>query len=374
MTISNPKFSVVIATHGRAELLVKLLESLNRARSSTSALIEILVVDSTPITEASAIHKACAELGVSLINGQLSVRCKRNLGARSATGDWLFFVDSDCEVSYEIFNVYKHAIEQNPDIRAMAGPTVFRGEETPFTRLIQTSSLLSPFRQPSEKTNLLWSTTSNLLVRKDAFDAINGFRENFPFRLGGDDTDFCLRLCDAFHKIISVPEAVCFHSWATWSRPISVVRRAFRWGWMHSILLREHPRYRRIDAPGLPAHTLMCTLIAFVAAAITGAIHLLITPVLFVALAVIFHAFFMSLRASKPLSTFFEDITLAFVELPFGFGKIVGSLSNVSLAGIFFRLDVDDVAAYKVFPETARALWCDYLAFLCITFLIGWML
>ena len=374
MTISNPKFSVVIASHGRAGLLVKLLESLNLARYSTEADVEVLVVDSTPVAEASAIHKACAELNVILINGPLSVRRKRNLGARSATGDWLFFVDSDCEVSQDIFNTYIRAINSNPEFRAMAGPTVFRGEETFFTRLIQKSSLLSPFRQPADAKCILWATTSNFLVRKDSFDVLNGFRENFPFRLGGDDTDFCLRLRDKSYKIITVPEAVCFHSWATWSRPASVVRRSFRWGWMHSVLLREHPNYRRIDAPGLPAHSLACILIAIAGALLTGAIYILIAPVLFVMIAVLLHAFFVALRTTKPLLAFLEDITLALVELPFGFGRLVGALSRGSLAEIFFRLDVDDVAVYKIFPDTARALWCDYLAFLCVTFFIGRLL
>jgi GT2 family glycosyltransferase len=374
MTVYVPKFSVVIASHGRAELLVKLLESLKEARMSTDAHVEILIVDSTPAAKAKAIQKACAELGVILINGPLSVRCKRNLGASSATGDWLFFVDSDCEVSQEIFNIYRRAIDNNPEFRAGAGPTIFRGGETSFTKLIQNSSLLSPFRQPIGEKYLLWATTSNLLVRKDVFDALNGFRENFPFRLGGDDTDFCLRLRDASYQLIAVPEATCFHSWTTWSNPFLVVRRSFRWGWMHSRLLLEYPHYRRIDAPSLPLHTLMCALLAFIGVALTEAMHILIMPVLFVVLAVMFHAFSVSVQATKPLSTFLEDIVLAIVELPFGFGRAIGALASFSLVGVFFRLDANDVAAYKVFPETARSLLCDNAAFLCAAFFVGWMI
>jgi GT2 family glycosyltransferase len=371
MTISIPKFSVIIASHGRAELLVKLLESLNQAKNSTEAHVEILVVDSTPEIKVSAIQKACTELDVILINGPLSVRQKRNLGASSATGDWLFFVDSDCEVSQEIFNIYKRAINDTPEFIAGAGPTVFQGGETPFTRLMQYSSLLSPFRQPTETKKLLWATTSNLIVRKDVFDSLNGFRENFPFRLGGDDTDFCLRLHDKSYQLISVPEAVCYHSWNTWSKPTLVARRSFRWGWMTAILLRDHPRYRRIDVPTLPAHTLACLLIA-IAGAITGSLHLLLTPVIFVVLAVLFHAFSVSVRAKKPISAFFEDISLGFVELPFGFGRVIGSIANFSLLGVFYRLDADDVGVYKVFPETARSLLCDNFAFLCVALFIGW--
>jgi len=373
MTISIPKISVVIASHGRTELLVKLLESLNRAKNHTDIHIEILVVDSTSAVKASVIQKACNELGATLINGTLSVRRKRNLGAGSATGDWLFFVDSDCEVSEDIFNVYRRMFESNPEFRAGAGPTVFRGEETPFTRRIQNSSLLSPFQQPAVAKYLLWATTSNLLVRKDVFDTLNGFREDFPFRLGGDDTDFCLRLRDMSYQLVAVPKAICFHSWATWSKPATVVRRSFRWGWMHSILLREHPRYRRIDTPDFPTHTLACILIAFIGAVLTGAIHLLIAPVLFVVLAIMFHAFSVSVRASKPLSVFFEDMVLALIELPFGFGRVIGSLASFSFVGVFFRLDADDVGVYKIFPATTRSLLCDNFAFLCVAFFVGWI-
>jgi hypothetical protein len=143
---------------------------------------------------------------------------------------------------------------------------------------------------------------------------------------------------------------------------------------MHSCLLHEHLHYRRIDAPSLPVHTLICTLLAFTGAALTGAIQILIMPVLFVVLATMFHALSVSVQANKPLSTFLEDIMLAIVELPFGFGRVIGSLARFSLVGVFFRLDVNDVAAYKVFPETARSLLCDNAAFLCVAFFVGWII
>ena len=371
MIIPVPKFSVIIASHGRASLLTKLLESLNQARFSTDASVEILVVDSTPAREDSAIHEACARLGATLIKGPLSVRIKRNMGARSATGNWLFFIDSDCEASLEIFNHYKKVIDDNPEFKAGAGPTIFRNDETPFTKLIQYSSLLAPFRQPAAVGTVLWATTSNLVVRKDVFDAVGGFRENFPFRLGGDDTDFCLRLHSVNHHIQSVPEAVCFHSWHTWSHPFLLIRRSFRWGWMHAILLRDHPRYRRIDAPGLPVHTLACVILACIGAFAGSMWWLLLVPIFFMILSVFFHAVFVSVKVASPQRAFAKDLMLALVELPFGFGRVAGSLANISVLGLFFRLDVNDIAAYQMFPETARGLWCDSLAFLCIAFCIG---
>lgn len=372
MSTLNKGFSVIVASHGRVELLVKLLESLNHSRSSIDENVEVLVIDSTPMDQSEAIRDICERLGAILIEGPLNVRRKRNLGARSATREWLFFVDSDSEASQHIFEAYRCAFETDPGVCVAAGPTVFQVGETTFTKLIYNSSLLSPFQRPNNAGSLLWATTSNLCVRRNVFETLGGFREDFPFRLGGDDTDLCLRLRDNGHRVVAVPEAMCFHSSATWSRPLSVVRRSFRWGWMHSRLLRDHPRYRRFDAPSLPVHSLACLVIALVGS-LAGVVQLLLAPVLYVVLAVMLHAVLVSARASNRRLALLEDLTLALVELPFGFGRALGSLASGSLIGVLYRLDADDTAMDSGFPETVRSLWSDHLAFLFIAFFIGWV-
>lgn len=367
-----PDFSVVVAAYGRTELLEILLRSLNRSRSDCSASVELIVVDSTPAPELQRIRDACERAGATFIKGPVSVRRKRNLGSSLAKGRWLLFVDSDCEVSQGIFSAYLLAIDSEPMLAVAAGPTVFRGDENRFTQLIKSSSLLSPFHQPAAHGSLLWATTSNLLVKKESFQAVGGFREDFPFRLGGDDTDLCLRLRDRGLSVTAVPNAVTFHSWASWRSVSSVVRRSFRWGWVHSRLLRDHERYRRIDAPGLPVHALACTVIAMVGA-VAGRPRLLLLPGLFVAFAVVLHALFVAVRAEKRLFAFMEDLALALVELPFGFGKVAGSLANGSFAGLFLRLDGDDAEMDRGFAETVRCLWSDHIAFLLMAFFIGWV-
>jgi glycosyltransferase involved in cell wall biosynthesis len=371
---TQPAYSVVVATHGRASLVERLLETLakSRAHLSTGSDLEILVVDSSDRANRLAIESACDRFGATLLGGDPSVRRKRNLGARSARGDWLLFIDSDCETSPALFEAYRRATASDPTIAVAAGPTVFREAETPFTRRISRSSLLGPFHRPAGPSKELpWATTSNLLVRRAAFESVGGFREDFPFRLGGDDTDLCLRLRDAGHLVIGVPEAIVFHSWRTWSRPLSVVRRSFRWGWMHAVLLAKHPAYRRIDAPGLPVHFLLLLLLA-AGNALAGDYSMTWMPLIFVFLAVILHAVLASVATSRPVSAFAEDLSLAFVELPFGFGRIFGSLARGSFVGVLFRLDIDDSAMDSGFAETVRSLWSDHVALLIVAALVGW--
>ena len=369
---TTPIFSVVVASHGRAALLERLLDSIAGCRTQSGPIIEILVIDSTHRAHRPAIQAACRRFDCSLIDGELSVRQKRNLGARTATGEWLLFIDSDCEASAGLFDAYRNAFWVDPTLQIAAGPTIFQGGETTFTRLIANSSLFAPFRHPATRSrHILWATTSNLLIRRTAFESVGGFCEDFPFRLGGDDTDLCLRLRDAGHHVVAVPQATCHHSWNTWNSPISVARRSFRWGWMHALLLRKHPTYRRLDAPGLAIHTILCLLISIVAA-VHGKWLLLAMPLVFVLVAISLHAVFISAGARKPWRAFVEDIALAFVELPFGFGRVLGSLASGSFVGVLYRLDTNDIAMDSGFPETVRSLWCDHLSFMAIAILIGW--
>jgi hypothetical protein len=371
MSADKALFSIIVAAHGRERLLMRLLESLVRCREDSGLNMEILVVDSTPAKELGAIAEECAHLGAIRIQAPLSVRKKRNIGASEAQGIWLLFIDSDCEVPVGFLSAYKRAVDSHDGLRIAAGPTIFRGAETPFTHLIADSSLLAPFRRPSEAgRTLLWSTTSNLLVNREVFMNAGGFREKLPFLLGGDDTDLCLRLRNAGYEIVAVPEAECFHSWATWGHPWAVMKRSARWGWMHSHLLRDYPQYRRIDSPGLPAHCL-ATIIIAAAGIISGIWLALFLPVIFATLAILFHAILAASSDKNHWRAFRSDLALAAVELPFGFGRACGSLASGSLVGIFYRLDNNDSFMDVIFPETVRALWSDHLAFLVAALLVG---
>ena len=365
-------FSVIVASHGRSGLVEQLLASLQAARAAITADVEVLIVDSSSRPQAQVIRNACIKYGAEFLPGPLSVRRKRNIGARSATGKWLLFVDSDCEASPGLFAAYQECFTAKPQVCVAAGPTVFRGEQTTFVQLIKTSSLFAPFCAPAVQGALLWATTSNLLVRRDIFESFGGFREQYPFRLGGDDTDLCLRMRDKGHQLMAAPAALCYHSWSTWSKPAAVFRRSFRWGWMHALLLRDHLRYRRLDAPGLPVHFLFCLVIAL-AGALAGAPLMALAPVLFIVLAVVLHALLAAARAGNRLRALLEDLCLAFVELPFGFGRALGSLAGGSLLGLFYRLDADDAAMDSMFPETVRSQWSDHIALLGTAFFAGWL-
>ena len=365
-------YSVVIPLEGRVPFVKRLMASIRNADLPAGTKVEILVLDSSAPPEAEAIQTLCADFGARYLRGSRSVRQKRNQGAAKTHYPYLLFLDSDCEASADLFVAYSYFVRSAEGVEwlAAAGPTHFRGGETPFTRLIQHSSLLSPFRFPKEEGTLLWATTSNFLVSRKAFELVGGFREDFPWRLGGDDTEFCLRLYEAGGRIRAVPRAVCFHSWQTWSSPLALVRRSFRWGWIQALILQDHKRFRRYAAPGLPVYFLGCLLVSLVATGL-GFPAILVVPPVFLFLTIVIHAILSASVGESFGAGFVSDLVLALVECPFGFGKMFGSLSRGTLVGIFYRLGVDDADMDRQFPEMVKDLWSNNIALLLTALLLA---
>lgn len=359
-------YSVIIPNEGRAILLKRLLKSLRCAVVPINTEIEIIVVDSSELIVGNEIQEICREFDVLYLLGSHNVRQKRNHGARHSQHDYLLFLDSDCEASKDLFFAYTRFIQSNPDldgILAAAGPTVFRGEEKYFTKVINDSSLLTPFKAPCDQGILLWTTTSNFLVSKMAFNKIHGFCEDFPFRLGGDDTDFGLRLHQAGCNIKTEPDAVVYHSWQTWASPLPVMKRSFRWGWMHAVLLKKHKSFRRWAPPGLPVYFFSCLMFSIIAA-FSGRLVTLFMPLIFLLLAVVFHALFSAIQSVSFRKVFLTDLILALVECPFGFGKVVGSIANRSFTGIFYKIGIDDSEMNYSFSEMVNDLWSNNISLL----------
>ena len=369
--VSRPRgVSIVVPVEGREGLVRDLLKSIRECNSPKATQLEIIIVDSSKGEAAHAIAESCCTYNARCLQGDRSVRKKRNVGASEASFDHILFLDSDCTASKDLLVTYEEFImaqRNHGPCFAGAGPTVFRGEETWFTERLKHSSLLGPFQIMDNGATRLWATTSNLLVSREAFDAARGFPENLPFRLGGDDTDFGLRLAEKDIPLWNVPAARVHHSWKTWQRPLAVMRRSFRWGVMQNYLLAAHPRFRRPAAPDFAVYLTLVIIVAFALLypAGTGA---LLLPLVFAASSLAGHALLAGIRNGAFVEGFVTDLVLASVECPFGLGKVWGAIFNHSLRGVFFRLGRDDRDMNFQFPEIVADLWFNNLGLLAALF------
>ena len=92
-------FSIVIPTWNRSELVEALLKSVYDERERyTAGSTEVLIVDSSTGDEKDSIISSCKKYDAIYVEGDDSVRKKRNKGIRLSKYDYILFIDSDVVV------------------------------------------------------------------------------------------------------------------------------------------------------------------------------------------------------------------------------------------------------------------------------------
>ena len=200
--MTTPKFTVVIPTCRRNDLLARCLDKLAPdAQTLPAAEYEIIVSDDgSPDANARALVESRYP-GVRWLQGpRRGPAANRNFGASHATAPWLVFTDDDCMPQPEwLAAFFSHvAIGVNGGCRVLEGRTECGVER------------IGPFEQApgNDKGGLLWSC--NFAIERALFERMGGFDAGFPYP-HLEDVDFRLRLDDAKEPYRFVPEARILH-------------------------------------------------------------------------------------------------------------------------------------------------------------------
>lgn len=243
-------FSIVIPTWNRSELVDALLKSLYDERSRYKlGNTEVLIVDSSIGGEKDNIVSSCKKYDAVYIEGDDSVRKKRNKGIRSAKYDYILFIDSDVTVEKGLLDEYVEAYKNpyNVKLGGVLGYTEFIGKRTFWWKMLERTSLVNSFSFARDYPFHSWTIGNNVSFKKTVLEEIGMFEENFPFKLGGDDLDMTYRVTKAGYMIGSAPNAVTYHSRKTWNNYKAVHDRAKRWGTMENFIVGRHPElYKKV--------------------------------------------------------------------------------------------------------------------------------
>lgn len=129
------RFSVVIATYNRAELLPHAIESVVR---QTFPDWELVVVDdgSTDATREAVGSVADPRIRYIALPENRGATEARNRGVAEARGDWVLVWDSDDELAPHALETLASAIIKNPDADIVSAPAVpmRKGREEPWAR------------------------------------------------------------------------------------------------------------------------------------------------------------------------------------------------------------------------------------------------
>lgn len=206
------ELSVITLVRNRASHLQRLIEGL---ASSTTWPHELIVVDMSD----NAIEIPDLPFSSRRIDfgaKRLALAEARNRGARSSNGRRLLFLDVDCIPRANLVEIMDRELTAIdavicPEVRYL-GPN---GAQHRTDVELERVSIRHPVRVFPEhgsriETNpgLFWSLTFGM--RRDRFDALNGFDEGYD-GYGAEDTDFGFRVKEARLPLVFSSETGSFH-------------------------------------------------------------------------------------------------------------------------------------------------------------------
>lgn len=188
----------------------------NSVRKNLKCSFEILVVNNSPEDDLSKIE------GVTLINNlNKGFSQANNLAAKYAKGEYLFFLNADTILKKDFSQEFLHVFNKMefgavglglvyPDGRYQLSywkENKFMNEiknkniETAFIK--NDIAIIYEYTSNSTKREVEWVSGAALIIKKEIFERINGFDEEFF--LFYEDADLCKRLNDAGLKSYYFP-------------------------------------------------------------------------------------------------------------------------------------------------------------------------
>ena len=243
MTQDSWRFSIVVPTYNRREVLVDSMRSLAGVETPWPCEL-VVVVDGSTDGTAEAARDVPMPFPVRVIeqpNG--GAASARNTGAAQARGEYLLFLDDDMVADPKLLIEHDAVLSRGADAavghipvhpdspRTLLTAGVERWARQRHERLARTSGALA-------LGDLL---TGQLSVRADVFAAANGFDEAFNAdgSFGAEDTDFLHRLLQSGAVVSYAPGAVTHQRYVV--TPDQYLRQWRQGGRADAVLARKHP-------------------------------------------------------------------------------------------------------------------------------------
>jgi glycosyltransferase involved in cell wall biosynthesis len=217
--------SVVIPAYNAEATLRECLKALG-TQSLSRARYEVIVVD-------DGSQDGTAEIARQFVGVRLErqrnggAASARNCGWRGARGEWIAFIDSDCVPSRgwlaALLNAVRSRGEDERSAFGAAGKTLGLESSTEAARFADLVGSLDAERYLSHP-RWPFAPSCNLMYRRDALAACNGFDERFRTY---EACDLHTRLRECVRgRFVYVPRAVVFHrhraSWrAYWKQQVA---------------------------------------------------------------------------------------------------------------------------------------------------------
>jgi len=222
--VSRPEVSVVMPFGGEADALAPASDSLRGIDHRPGD--ELILADNSgagPLagrSPAGGAHETIEVIVVS-VAGERSPAHARNVGAASASAEWILFLDADCTPLPGLLEAY-FQLPIRDDVGALVGEVVGSHDGASLAERYGAARNFLSQRDHMSHPFLPRAAAANLLVRRAAFEAVGGFYEGVR---AAEDTDFSWRLQQAGWRLELRPEARVEHRYRT---SVADLRRQWR--------------------------------------------------------------------------------------------------------------------------------------------------
>jgi GT2 family glycosyltransferase len=207
--MSSPFFSVVVPTRSRVEQLAVCIRKLAELAYPRERY-EVIVVDDG--SEHPLVVEPPSELRFRLIRGShQGPAAARNLGAASAEGDYLAFVDDDCEPERNWLRAFANRIARVPEA-AFGGRTVNGLPENTWSTASELLlAYVHSYYRNGGTSQPGFFASNNFALSALLFRQLGGFSTRFTLA-AGEDRELCARVIEHGLSLEYVPGAVVRHA------------------------------------------------------------------------------------------------------------------------------------------------------------------
>lgn len=218
------RFSIIIVSWNALHHLKTFLPSVV---ASAHENFEIILADNASSDDSKAwVREQYPDVKIVTFDHNYGYCGGNNRAVPYATGDILLFLNNDVKVEPDWLTPLSQLFADNPDIAA-AQPKMlsYKNPETfeyagaaggfldkygyPFCRGRLFDTLENDDGQYDKPSEIFWASGAALAIRKDVFQELGGFDEDFEFHM--EEIDLCWRLWNRGYKIAYCPQSVVYH-------------------------------------------------------------------------------------------------------------------------------------------------------------------
>ncbi len=227
-----PKISVIIPAYNSEKTILQTIEAIKK-QEGLAEKPEIIVVDDGSKDNTFNLLKGTDGI-IAITQKNSGPATARNNGAKTATGSILVFTDSDTVPNKDWLQKLTKPFNDS-DLMASTGTYSIENKDSKLALLIQTEI---EYKHSKYKDFIAFGGTYNLAIRKEIFDRIGGFNEEYK-SASGEDVDICYKILKQGYKIRFIKDAVVGHYHP--ENPLKYLKTQFKHGFWRAKLYYDHP-------------------------------------------------------------------------------------------------------------------------------------